>query len=359
MPCRATSLFALLVLAPAMLPAQNIIPNGKFDSVNTCTEYNAPCCPAGWFFTARPRNGGKYEYRGHFINMLAADRDRLSRQYWQTCLLCPLQPGARYRIRLQVAGTYIGPNLHDIGFWFTDHFIISHGDSLLQPEKYIGFMDAKVQELKNGWFQLEKEMTATDNSRILIIGNFAPESNSRILRKRGLKAADIMVADLSIEPLEGGICPNWKHVQDSLYAIHRRHSDDTHPAPPKEDTDTTPAMTVATPPPPPPKIDTLRIPDIDFEFNSYHLADSTILEPNRSQLNDKDIDHILVAGYTDDKGTEAYNLNLSQQRAMEVARLLEKEFNIPADKITTEGRGVSHTYKNDAANRRVEIYIYH
>ena len=344
----------LVATASSRLTAQNIVPNGKFDSINICSEYKAPCCPAGWFFTARPRNGGRgYEYNGHYITMLTADRDRLSRQYWQTCLLCPLQPGAHYRIRLRVAATYIGPNLHDIGLWFTDKFVISQGDSLLQPKKYVGFMDAGVQQLKYGWFQLEKEMTATDNSRILIIGNFSPESNRRIVRNRGIKAADIKVADLSIEPLDGALCSDWQHVQDSLYAIHNRHSDSVHPAPPKEETDTTPLFTA------PPKIDTLRIPDIDFEFDSYHLTDSTILDPNRPQLQKGNINRILIAGYTDDKGTEAYNLNLSQQRAQEVARLLKTRYAIPDSLMTTEGRGISHTYKNDAANRRVEIYIYH
>ena len=354
MPHRNQSLLLITILFPACLLAQNIVPNGNFDSVNSCTEYKAPCCPAGWFFTARPRNGGKFDYNGRYINMLTADRDRVSRQYWQTCLLCPLQPGAHYRVRLKVAGTYIGPNLHDIGFWFTNHFIISQGDSLLQPEKYVGFMDARVQKLKYGWFQLEKEMTATDNSRILIIGNFAPESNQHIVRKRGIKAADIMVADLSIEPLDGSLCPNWEHIRDSLYAIHRRHSDSTHPAPPKEESDTTPALAAT-----PPQIDTLRIPDVDFEFDSFHLTDTTVLEPQRPLLENKDISHILVAGYTDDKGTEIYNLNLSQQRAQEVARLLTRQFGLPGTLITTEGRGISHTYKNDAANRRVEIYIFH
>jgi hypothetical protein len=287
------ALMLISLLASTHPVAQNIVPNGNFDSVNICIEYKAPCCPAGWFFTARPRNGGKFDYNGHFLTMLTADRDHPTRQYWQTCLLCPLQPGAHYRIRLKVAATYIGPNLHDIGFWFTRHFIVSHGDSLLQPEKYTGFMDAKVQELKHGWFQLEKEMTAADNSRILIIGNFAAESNSRIVRKRGIKTADIMVSDLSIERLDGGLCTGWEHVRDSLYAIHRRHSDSTHPAPPKEEPDTTPVPAAV-----PPHIDTLRIPDIDFEFNSSRLTDSTILEPQRALLTTRGISHILVAGYT-------------------------------------------------------------
>jgi outer membrane protein OmpA-like peptidoglycan-associated protein len=349
---RRLSLITTILLS-TWLHAQNLIPNGKLDSMNTCTEYKALCCPAGWFFTSRPRSIGKYEHDPYYLTMITFSSIRPIRNYWQTYLLCPLRPGARYRIQLKVAATYIGPNLHDIGFWFTDHFIISQGDSLLQPEKYIGFMDAKVQKLRSGWFQLEKEMTAANDDRVLVIGNFSRESNLQIAYQRRIQSADIYVTDLVLEPLDGKSCPECQHIQDSLYAIHRRHSDSTHPAPPTEEIDTPRAAT------PTQHIDTLRIPDIDFEFDSYHLADTTVLKAQRPLLEDKDISRILVAGYTDDKGTEAYNLNLSQQRAQEVARLLTEKFNIAADLITAEGRGISHQYKNDAANRRVEIYIYH
>lgn len=356
---RRLSLITTILLSIG-LHAQNLIPNGRLDSMNTCTEYKALCCPAGWFFTALPRGIGKYQHDPYYLTMITASYLRPTRNYWQTCLLCPLRPGARYRIQLKVAATYIGPNLHDIGFWFTDHFIASQGDSLLQPKKYIDFMDAKVQKLRSGWFQLEKEMTAANDNRVLVIGNFSSESNFQIAYQRRIQSADIFVTDLVLEPLDGQTCPECQHVRDSLYAIHQRHSDSTHPAPPKEEPDTIPLLAGTThPETPAPHIDTLRIPDIDFEFDSYHLADTTILQPQRPLLENKDISRILVAGYTDDKGTEAYNLNLSQQRAQEVARFLTEKFNIAADLITAEGRGISHQYKNDAANRRVEIYIYH
>ena len=358
MPICRLFLIHVLTLAFSHLPAQNLIPNGKLDSTNTCVEYKALCCPAGWFFTARPRNSGKYKLSPYYLTMVTASNFRQGRTYWQTYLLCPLRPASNYRIRLRVAATNIGPNLHDIGFWFTSHFIYSYGDSVLQPKNYIGFMDAKVQKLKYGWFQLEKEFTATDNSQVLIIGNFSPESNLEITQNRRIGFADIYAADLSLEPIDGKICPDCQHVRDSLFAIHLRHSDSTHPAAPRDELDTTPS-TAATPQPILPHIDTLRIPDIDFDFDSYRLTDTTILQTQRPLLEDKTISHLLVAGYTDDKGTSTYNLILSQQRAAEVANLLVRRFNIPDTLITSEGRGISHEYKNDAANRRVEIYIYH
>jgi|SRR6185437_3639280 len=145
---RRISLTLILALALTYLPAQNLIPNGKLDSPNTCVEYKALCCPAGWFFTSRPRSSGKYKLAPYYLTMLTASNYKLNRNYWQTYLLCPLRPRASYRIRLKVAATEIGPNLHDIGFWFTHHFIYSYGDSLLQPADYIGFMDARVEKLK-------------------------------------------------------------------------------------------------------------------------------------------------------------------------------------------------------------------
>ena len=377
---RIMSFILLAAITSHRLSAQNIIPNGKFDSVNYCAEHHAPCCPKGWFFCSLSSHQTYGTIRfspgdlRHSLAMLAADRDKWFRDYWQTHLLCPLQAGSRYRIRMKISASYFGPNLHDIGFYFTDHFIFTRFDTLLRPDHYIGFMDATVQDLKYGWFQLEKEFTAAGNEPVLIIGNFSPESNRELLRKRGKRAVDILVSDISIQPLDGQLCSEAQDTRVQLFAITSRHSyldlrdvaasfgENRRPAkttvePAKMPADDPPGIQ-ASEPSAARRIDTLRIPDIDFEFDSYHLTDSTVLDPSRPLL-EKPLDHILVAGYTDDKGAEGYNIILSQQRAQEVARLLRKRYGISDDLITTEGRGISHTYKNDAANRRVEIYIYH
>jgi outer membrane protein OmpA-like peptidoglycan-associated protein len=66
-----------------------------------------------------------------------------------------------------------------------------------------------------------------------------------------------------------------------------------------------------------------------------------------------------VVGYTDDVGSETYNLDLSKKRADEVARLLTSKFDIPPALIEAEGRGISNAYPTKDLNRRVEIYIFH
>jgi OOP family OmpA-OmpF porin len=66
-----------------------------------------------------------------------------------------------------------------------------------------------------------------------------------------------------------------------------------------------------------------------------------------------------VLGFTDDVGSEAYNLDLSQKRAQEIARLLSSTFHIDPGLIEAEGKGISKEYPTRELNRRVEIYIFH
>lgn len=71
---------------------------------------------------------------------------------------------------------------------------------------------------------------------------------------------------------------------------------------------------------------------------------------------------LYVVGYTDSTGTDAYNLNLSDERARSVAMYLNAE-GVDVRRIRTEGRGESEpraandTAAHRALNRRVEIFI--
>ncbi len=72
--------------------------------------------------------------------------------------------------------------------------------------------------------------------------------------------------------------------------------------------------------------------------------------------------HLLVAGYTDDTGTDAHNLQLSQRRAQSVAAWLGQH-KVAAARLKTEGFGKKNPrYPNTneearSHNRRVEIVI--
>jgi len=296
-------------------------------------------------------------------------------------LLCPLEAGQRYTVSLNIAGprnstelSTICPNLHDIGLWFTSRFVFVQGDSILQPRNYLSFGGASTRNLKNGWFEIKKEFVPTANSTILIVGNFVRVANADIMDQRNWPnpTIDILVDDISVVRIGGTTCANYQKIKDSLYSIHRRHSDkhpgDLDPDSPDSLPDTSgrgivsePRRVTDTPElsHPPPATDTIVIHNIQFDFDKYLIQNPDTLLRYRRLLTAPGIKKIKVVGFTDDAGSEAYNLDLSQKRAREVARLLSSKFDIPAVLIEVEGRGISRVYQTKDLNRRVEIYIFH
>lgn len=71
---------------------------------------------------------------------------------------------------------------------------------------------------------------------------------------------------------------------------------------------------------------------------------------------------ILIEGFTDSRGDETYNQQLSQQRAQEVKRILTRN-GVDESRIQTEGYGENYPVANNSTevgrqqNRRVEIVV--
>lgn len=67
---------------------------------------------------------------------------------------------------------------------------------------------------------------------------------------------------------------------------------------------------------------------------------------------------VLVVGFADYTGSDAYNMKLSERRANEVKRLLTKRYGIAEDRIQTEYKGKSVAFGDIqyALNRRVSFY---
>jgi len=306
-------------------------------------------------------------------------------------LLCPLQAGERYTVSLKIASpgnktelSPICPNLRDIGLWFTNRFIFVQGDSILQPRTYLSFTGSSTRNLKNGWFEIKKEFIPTTNSTILIVGNFVRTANVDIMAQRNSPAPtiDVLIDDLSVLRVKETTCISYQKIKDSLYAILRRHSDNqpgdsdlvlSDPptdnrrrgvAPPDEnDTLFGPVPHRVTDTPrsshPAPVTDTIIIHNIQFDFDKYLIQNPDTLQRYRKLLTRPGIKKIQVVGFTDDTGSETYNLDLSKKRAREIARLLSAKFDIPPALIEAEGRGISRDYPTKDLNRRVEIYIFH
>jgi len=102
---------------------------------------------------------------------------------------------------------------------------------------------------------------------------------------------------------------------------------------------------------------------VNFEYASAKLSpDARIVLDNLGQaLADPKLSdaRFRIAGHTDARGSDAYNLTLSRQRARSVAEYLKSEHHIDAKRLSIEGFGRSQLLDpanpESAINRRVQI----
>ncbi|NGY03406.1 OmpA family protein [Solimonas terrae] len=141
---------------------------------------------------------------------------------------------------------------------------------------------------------------------------------------------------------------------------------------------------VAPPPPPPPPPppctmsgengavdfsgcktgDTVVLRGVNFEFDKSNLTVNakTLLDQVVDALNKRPDIKVEIDGHTDSKGSDAYNLKLSDRRAASVMSYLKSK-GIAADRMTEKGFGESMPIADNATdegrelNRRVELKV--
>lgn len=104
--------------------------------------------------------------------------------------------------------------------------------------------------------------------------------------------------------------------------------------------------------------------DVKFFPNDATVVDSwgTMLDELADYLKENDRKGVLLTGYTDNQGTEAYIMGLSRQRAVEVKKELLKR-GIDANRVEVEAKGDADpigdnaTYEGRIQNNRVSIKI--
>lgn len=116
------------------------------------------------------------------------------------------------------------------------------------------------------------------------------------------------------------------------------------------------------PPPPVKKRIILRGVNFDFDKADIRPDSRPVLDEAIATLKENPDIRIAVQGYTDSKGTDEYNLKLSDRRANAVYRYLVAG-GIAPDRMTVEGFGEAKpvadnsTESGRAENRRVELVI--
>jgi outer membrane protein OmpA-like peptidoglycan-associated protein len=97
-----------------------------------------------------------------------------------------------------------------------------------------------------------------------------------------------------------------------------------------------------------------------FDFDSYKLTTGTQsnLTDLARTLNKYDDTNVLIEGHTDKKGSDTYNMTLSEKRSMAVEDYLIGQ-QVKGGRITTHGYGETQAISEiDEQNRRVEVAIY-
>lgn len=103
---------------------------------------------------------------------------------------------------------------------------------------------------------------------------------------------------------------------------------------------------------------------LPFAFDSDTLSQQDIdqLQPIAQRLVNYPETELFVIGHTDSRGAEAYNQNLSEERAAVVAGYLATHFGIEPSRIQAQGRGelepvaANDTEDGRGQNRRVEVF---
>jgi outer membrane protein OmpA-like peptidoglycan-associated protein len=113
-----------------------------------------------------------------------------------------------------------------------------------------------------------------------------------------------------------------------------------------------------------PRIAGVKMRDIRFGFNEFDVLSEYQSELNKLAdfLTKNPNTYVVMAGFTDSVGTEAYNLPLSKRRVKSVANYLEQQ-GVGMDRMTLLWYGKTNPLANNstregrAKNRRVEVAV--
>jgi outer membrane protein OmpA-like peptidoglycan-associated protein/tetratricopeptide (TPR) repeat protein len=94
----------------------------------------------------------------------------------------------------------------------------------------------------------------------------------------------------------------------------------------------------------------------EFDKSSINIDEIGRLDQFIQSLKGKEIQRVEIIGFSDDVGTDVYNLKLSEERAKQIALFLIDN-NIIVDQIYLEGRGEVRNDKPKEQNRRVDVKV--
>lgn len=357
--------------------SQSLVGNVGFEERNVCTEYQVKCAPEAWFFLPRYARMSPVELNKNHYEIIAMGDPRSDYSvgnFIYTKLFCALVPKAKYRLSFRI---YIPTFDFDyLDIWMSNGEPGSRKNSLYSARPAVTILADSISGSKKYWMQVNHTFTAKGGERFLTMGNFQQKALVKAKRSsRKRKTVEYYIDDVSLAPLDSSnqFCPEYEAIKDQVYRNNPRHpgrfiesiplDSSLLPQPPKKDTIVIRKPAIDTTP----KTDTLIIPDVLFHFNSSRLnpAFAERLDSLGKKISGIAFTKLLIAGHTDNIGTDEYNLKLSADRAVTIKNYLADKFHLNKDIIQPVGFGESQpratntTTTGRQQNRRVEIIIYY
>ena len=255
------------------------------------------------------------------------------REYAATPLAEELVAGQTYRFSMRVASLPRGLRVDQLGAAVVGEAPRHDDDRRLELRPVVRF--ERVAEPADGWLELTGEFAAEGGEAYLVIGNFAADEATGAL------------------PAPAG--PQLPFAYYYLDEVCLRKTEPLLPVPPAGDLGA----------------EALVSGEVIELRNVYFGHDDAELEPRSSRELDQLVGllerypaaRLRIVGHTDATGTEAYNRELSRRRAAAVVAYLEAA-GVSADRLTSEGRGLSEavadnaTERGRALNRRVVAEVW-
>lgn len=271
-------------------------------------------------------------------------------EYLQVALPEPLQAGTRYIVECWVlrasfsneASNNIGIVLHDVPVKTRDCLPL-----------YITPVVNEEKLVKGGWHKVSGVIEAAGTERYLLIGNFyGDEGTVHERQPEGERGAYYFIDDVNVR-----IAPPGTALTPKPKA--------SVPPPPKvkvEDHASSAKVDILNVEP---AVGTrIRLDNIFFDFDKATLKPESQAEIDKvtDLLTDYPFLRIEIEAHTDDQGSDAYNLKLSEDRAKAVVDALVKE-KIEVERLAWKGYGETKplapntTEEGRAKNRRVEFRV--
>jgi len=266
-------------------------------------------------------------------------------EFIQAKLIHSLQQGKNYTVEFFAnRADYSTVSTDCLGLYFSNKEIkVQDGKQMFKYKPQVSNPKGKVIEDTINWVKISDTYIAKGGEQYIVIGDFYPDKENTIKRdKKNTKdfICYYFIDDVSVTPIDD----NPKN-EPKVQSIALKDS-------PKDSLNLK-NVVVGVP---------VVLSNIYFESGKSNLLPTSFAELNRllEFMKDNPLAEVEIAGYTDDVGTDSYNMQLSVARAKSVADYVIQK-GIAKERISYKGYGKTKPVSNNktdegkSLNRRVEL----